>query len=263
MIRLQFIAYNRTFYLHLEPNLDFIHPEAELGEGISHDEILAFKGIVVEDELHSERKWDRVARTSRAEKQTVEYMLYEEGVLGWARMMIEHDPKKEGAPVLRGAFMANEETYHVTTQEHYHIQKRSDDAVPSSFSPISNSLIIYRNSDLYTRHHNSLRRKRGLNPLEESSSSCGADLLLPSTSPGAESEAEDVSPFHEYYHPPNLTTSIPELSSSWSNIWKSTLKKRGVEIKGVGPHPVPEGCPANRLVNYMATLSQTDVRPHR
>ncbi|KAF9366883.1 hypothetical protein BGX34_000001 [Mortierella sp. NVP85] len=252
MVRIQFTAYNTTFHLHLEPNLDFIHPDADLGEGVSHDDILAFKGIVVEDEFHSDRKWDRAARTSRAEKRAVEHMLYEEGVLGWARMMIEHDPENKDAIVLRGAFMVHDETYHVTTQAHYHIQKRSDDAVPFAFSPMSNNLIIYRNSDLYQRHGGGHQRKRGSQ--DPFFSTCGADLLSPDVDSGAEPLV------HEYYYPPNLTTSIPihngfDMSSSWKDILKSPLEKRRLEIRGVGPSPVPEGCPTNRLVNYMGVAA--------
>lgn len=99
-VRIQFNAFNTTFHLHLEPNLDLIHPEADLGHHsdgrpVSRHEIKAFKGIVVQDVHHSDRKWDRASRTSRAEKRTVDHMLHEEGVLGWARMMIEHDPEDE------------------------------------------------------------------------------------------------------------------------------------------------------------------------
>ena len=99
-IRLQFDAFNTTFHLHLEPNLDLIHPEADLGyhsdgRPVLRHEIKAFKGIVVQDAQHSDRKWDRASKTSRAEKRTVEHMLHEEGVLGWARMMVEHGPEDE------------------------------------------------------------------------------------------------------------------------------------------------------------------------
>lgn len=150
------------------------------------------------------------------------------------------------AIVLRGAFMVHEEIYHVTTQEHYHIQKRSFDAVPFAFSPTSNNLMIYRNSDLYQRP-SGLQRKRGLE--DSSLSSCGADLLTPDS--GAQTPLT-----HEYYHPPNLTTSIPvddgfSMSSSWKNLLKSPPEKRRLQIRAVGPNPVPEGCPTNRLVNYM------------
>lgn len=96
-VRLALTAYNTTYYLHLEPNFDLIHPDLRLsGGGVSdsqsngHDHFKAFKGIVVQDQDLSQKKWDQ-AMTTSMEKATVEHMLYEEGVLGWARMMIEHD----------------------------------------------------------------------------------------------------------------------------------------------------------------------------
>lgn len=95
-VRLALTAYNTTYYLHLEPNFDLIHPDLQLsGGGVSdsqsngHDHFKAFKGIVLKDRDISQKKWDRA--TSRSDRATVEHMLYEEGVLGWARMMIEHD----------------------------------------------------------------------------------------------------------------------------------------------------------------------------
>lgn len=96
-IRLQLSAYNTTFHLYLEPNHDFIHPTANLGDDISLDDIKAFKGVVV-DENYSDRKWKRALTTSRDSKQTIEHMLHEEGVHGWARMMIEHDPEEYVCP---------------------------------------------------------------------------------------------------------------------------------------------------------------------
>ncbi|KAF9434891.1 hypothetical protein BGZ76_007252, partial [Entomortierella beljakovae] len=264
IVRIQFTAYNTTFHLHLEPNLDLIHPEADFGEHkISKDEIMAFKGVVVQDEDHSDIKWDRAARTSRMEKRSVEHMLHEGGVLGWARMMIEHDPENENSVVLRGAFMADGDTYHVTPIHTYHIQKRSEDAVPPTSQLIGPNLVVYRDSDLYTRS-NSLRRKRGLEREEESS--CGSDSLAHGGRTGINPEAQVT---HEYYHPPNLTTSIPlkegmDLSSSWDSLWnKGSLNKREISIRAVGPDPVPEGCPANRLVNYMGVAADcTYVRTY-
>lgn len=90
-IRLQFTAYNTTFHLYLEPNTELIHPEADLGPDLSHEDIKAFKGVVIEDEQYSDHKWKRASTTSRIPKRTVEHMLYEEGVVGWARLMVEHD----------------------------------------------------------------------------------------------------------------------------------------------------------------------------
>ncbi|KAF8980760.1 hypothetical protein BGZ46_003721 [Entomortierella lignicola] len=259
-VRLQFTAYNTTFHLHLEPNLDLIHPEADLGGyNISNDDIMAFKGIVVQDEHHSNRKWDRAASTSKALKHTVEHMLHEDGVIGWARMMVEHDSDNKNSLVLRGAFMANGDTFHVTTLQSYHIQKRSDDALPQTSQVIGSNLVIYRDSDLYTPSNN-LRRKRN-NVLEEESS-CGVG-------PHLYQNKTDAPITHEYYHPPNLTSSIliregSDLSSSWNTLWnREPLVKRQVAVKVAGPNPVPDGCPTNRLVNYMGVAADcTYVRSY-
>jgi hypothetical protein len=150
--------------------------------------------------------------------------------------------------VLRGAFTANGDTYHVTTRTHYHIQKRSDDAVPYSTLPSSpsSSLIIYRDSDLYNRAATQMRRKRGTEDSTTGPSTCGADALM---------KLEDIHPLgakatspasaltdHEFYYPPNLTTSIPDPSSSWTNMLtgSSHLNKRAVAMGVAGPDPVPE-----------------------
>lgn len=109
-IRLRFQAFNKTFFLHLEPNHDLLHPDllaagahsSASDAGYSsrmtssssvYDDIKPFKGVVVEDDYHSNQKWERAMSASQAAEQrsTVEQMLFEEGVLGWARMMIEHD----------------------------------------------------------------------------------------------------------------------------------------------------------------------------
>lgn len=167
-------------------------------------------------------------------------------------MLIEiffFDALPRTALVLRGAFMVNDDTYHVTTREHYHIQKRADDALPPVYKslPGADDLIIYRDSDMYKRSGSHSQRKRGL---EESS--CGTDRML------LNQQATGISPPtpDDYYYPPNTTTTIPVMgnhaSPSWMNLLSANpLAKRGLEIRAAGPNPVPEGCPVNRLVNYM------------
>ncbi|KAG0055704.1 hypothetical protein BGZ83_007712 [Gryganskiella cystojenkinii] len=158
-VRLAFSAFNTTFHLYLEPNHDLIHPEATLGDDVDFDDIKAFRGVVIQDSFHADRKWNWALTTSRMEKRTIEHMLHEEGVLGWARMMIEQD---------------------------------DDD------------------------------------------SATGRTLTIPASGFG---EGLD-------------------LSSSWSDMLKSSmLSKRQVAVKVAGPNPVPEGCPANRLVNYMGVAA--------
>ncbi|KAF9112862.1 hypothetical protein BGX27_002663 [Mortierella sp. AM989] len=249
-IRLQFSAFNTTFHLYLEPNADLIHPDADLGPDISHDDIKVFKGIVVQDEHHSDRKWKRATTTSRMAKRTVEHMLHEEGVLGWARMMIEHDLDSTEGPILRGAFMVNDETYHITTRQNYHIQKRSDDAFPSQ-APSGSSSVIYRDSDLY-KPTNLARKKRGLAADEVS---CGADHMLNRTAAYVEATSSN-----DYYYPPDLRTTVPmsggfDTASSWIDMLKAPIVKRDITLNVAGPNPVPTGCPVNRLFNYMGVAA--------
>ncbi|KAF9921736.1 hypothetical protein FBU30_008203 [Linnemannia zychae] len=267
IVRIQLSAYNTTFYLHLEPNDDLIHPDANLGLGLLREDIKAFKGIVVQDEQHSERKWKRAATTTRSEKHTVEHMLYEEGVLGWARMMIEHDSDNQDAVILRGAFTANGDTYHVTTRTHYHIQKRSDDAMPSASAPThsGSTMIIYRDSDLFDRTNNLMRRKRG-DEQDNPPGTCGADALMKQEHlhPLGDKAVSTISALtdHEFYYPSNMTTFVRDPSSSWTNLLsgKGQVYKRAV----AGPNPVPEGCPTNRLVNYMGVAADcTYVRSYQ
>ncbi|KAI1304851.1 hypothetical protein EDD11_005053 [Mortierella claussenii] len=259
-IRIAFTAFNATFHLYLEPNIDLIHPDADLGPDVNLEDIKAFKGVVVQDEEHAERKWKRAATTtpSRTNKRTLEHMLYEEGVVGWARMMVEHDTNSPEDLVLRGAFMANGDTYHVTSRQHYHIQKRSDDAMPSPSSPADtgSSLVIFRDSDLFKPPS---LRKRGLDTTRPAAATeqitCGADHMLNKTQGYVEAASS-----HDYYYPPDLTATVPmtggyDISSSWVDVLKSPMMKRDVAVKVAGPNPVPEGCPANRLVNYMGVAA--------
>ncbi|KAF9946018.1 hypothetical protein BGZ72_000759, partial [Mortierella alpina] len=161
-VKLELSAFNRTFYLHLQPNYDLIHPQLDLSgheDLFSVDDITAFKGVVVQDEDHSRRKWDRALSSTAAEGTgSVEHMLQEEGVLGWARMMIEH--AEDESLILRGAFTVHGDTHHVNTRQHYHHQKRSDDHSPSpSPSTTPSQLVIYRDSDLDKRP-SSLRERQ-------------------------------------------------------------------------------------------------------
>ncbi|KAG0287611.1 hypothetical protein BGZ98_004585, partial [Dissophora globulifera] len=249
-VRLQFSAFNTTFHLYLEPNTDLIHPEANLGPDIFLEDIKAFKGVVIQDKEYSDHKWKRAVTTSRIPKRTVEHMLYEEGVVGWARMMVEHDVNSEDEIVLRGAFMVNGDTYHVTTRHHYHVQKRSEDASPAPTSADS-TLVIYRDSDLY-KPAGRLRKRREASTDDVA---CGADNMLNKTAAYLEATSS-----HSYYYPPVMTSTIPmsggfDMSSSWTDVLKAPLVKRDVAVNVAGPNPVPTGCPTNRLVNYMGVAA--------
>ncbi|KAF9326399.1 hypothetical protein BG006_010165 [Podila minutissima] len=257
-VRLALTAYNTTYYLHLEPNFDLIHPDLHLsGGGVfdsqsnGHDHFKAFKGIVVQDQDLSQRKWDQAMATSMSEKATVEHMLYEEGVLGWARMMIEHD-ENDDSIILRGAFNVGDDTYHVTTRQHYHIQKRSDDHAPLTNTRHKSNLVIYRDSDLLQTTHQIKKRST------PAQSSCGTKGQR-STEP------------HGYYYPPDLTSPLSPSSSGsglFGMINSGILHKRAVNTSDImvtvaGPNPVPSGCPQTRMVAYIGVAADcTYVRSY-
>lgn len=137
--------------------------------------------------------------------------------------------------------MVNDDTYHITTRQHYQITKRSDDAEPAPVSSGSN-VVIYRNSDLYNPKVFS-NKKRGLSH----EVSCGADTMLQRTADYNETQSS-----YGHYYPPDLTAPVPmtggfDLSSSWAGVLRAPMVKRAVP----GPNPVPSGCPINRVYNYM------------
>ncbi|KAG0033418.1 hypothetical protein BGZ81_008504 [Podila clonocystis] len=257
-VRLALTAYNTTYYLHLEPNFDLIHPDLRIsGGGMSdsqsngHDHFKAFKGIVLQDQEMSQKKWDRAMATSRSDRATVEHMLYEEGVKGWARMMIEHD-ENDDSIILRGAFTVGDDTYHVTTRQHYHIQKRSDDHAPPTNTRHKSNLIIYRDSDLLQPTHQSKKRSM------PEQSSCGTKGQRP---------AEP----HGYYYPPDLTSPLSSSSSGsglFGMINSGLLHKRAANTSDImvtvaGPNPVPTGCPKTRMVTYIGVAADcTYVRSY-
>ncbi|KAF9582642.1 hypothetical protein BGW38_010939 [Lunasporangiospora selenospora] len=277
-LRLQLQAFNTTFFLHLEPNLDLLHPDVNLGpshaeDSFTVDDLMAFKGVVVQNSEHSDHKWRRTVTMSPLEKRSVEHMLHEEGVLGWARIVVEHDPEYENSLVLRGAFMVDEVTYQVNTRQHYEAQRRAGDVAspPPPSRPLTRrtntaplqDLVIFRDSDFYQRYPSNLHRRSEDDDHESHpETSCGTDRLL------GQSLFKSSSPLvsrseHDYYYPPNLTTTIPvdepNLSQSWPSLLlgraHSPLEKRQITVKVAGPDPVPEGCPINRLVLYMGVAA--------
>ncbi|KAF9079751.1 hypothetical protein BGX23_003309 [Mortierella sp. AD031] len=289
-IRLRFLAFNKTFYLHLEPNHDLLHPDLFTTATLTpcmtssssiYDDIKPFKGVVVEDDHHSNQKWERAMGVNQAEAQrsTVEHMLYEEGVLGWARMMIEHDDN-EGSIILRGAFTTRDDTYHVTSRQYYHVQKRSDDHSPPSALPsspsVSSQLIIYRDSDLRKPSSTTKLYARGDHPSEEEvqwterqATTCGAGLIANDSNNNSTAAAQQ----HGYYYPPDLTAPIPiggaAASSGIFEFAATTFGKRSsslennIMVKVAGPNPVPTGCPVTRMVNYMGVAADcTYVRSY-
>lgn len=136
--------------------------------------------------------------------------------------------------ILRGAFTDGSTTYHVTSRQHYHVQKRSDDHSPPS-SSTDDELIIYRDSDL-------VRQQRKRSDDDEPLSTCG------STGPTYASPVQQ----HGYYYPPDLTAPVHMGGAGGAFEMGLPFRKRDdVMVKVAGPSPVPAGCPTSRMVNYM------------
>lgn len=92
ILRLAMSAYNRTFFLHLHPNVDLFHPNAVFtfdGKQVPlrPEEFRVYRGYVIH-EFHTDQRWlaDQagVWRDDLAAEE-------EEGVLGWARIVIRND----------------------------------------------------------------------------------------------------------------------------------------------------------------------------
>ncbi|KAG0224616.1 hypothetical protein BGW42_004979 [Actinomortierella wolfii] len=255
-LRLELSAYNTTYYLYLEPNHDLFHSNLDLGEDISRKDIRAYKGVVLDSKQDADHHWDRIRTSSRRHDEsgrTLEHMMYESGVVGWARMVIDQDEQDHNKLSLSGAFTAYDDTFHVTTKQLYHRQKRAEDAVPFSHESESH-LVIFRDSDLYHANSNQQRRKRSTH---EPQYSCGADTMLNRTA-----EFEDALSKRGYYYPPDLSAPIlmdamdDNLSSPWSSLLKpASLHKRKLEVRAAGPNPVPAGCPQNRMVIYVGVAA--------
>ncbi|KAG0276214.1 hypothetical protein BGZ95_007832 [Linnemannia exigua] len=244
-IRLRFQAFNKTFYLHLEPNNDLLHPDLFSSSSSSrltssssvYDDIKPFKGVVVEDDHFSNQKWERAMSINQAEEQrsTVEQQLYEEGVLGWARMMIEHDEENEDSDLRKPTRKLYVRKDFATEEEKAEWEERQATTCGAGY--VVNGV-----------KHNS------------------NNASWPEAGDGAGEEA------HGYYYPPNLTAPIPMGGGSgpsrFFNMASTAFRKRSIAedsimVKVAGPNPVPTGCPTTRMINYMGVAADcTYVRSY-
>ncbi|KAI9470806.1 MAG: Metallo-peptidase family M12-domain-containing protein [Benjaminiella poitrasii] len=122
-----FSAFNTPIQLHLSPNFDLFHPDAQITL-FNHTEITQTERIIPE-----------------------EYFVYKGHVhhqpSNWARIIFRQDIMKDNSmnisPIFEGAFELNSDIYHIKTSKNYHLSKRSDDPSLNTKS----QMIIYRDSD--------------------------------------------------------------------------------------------------------------------
>ncbi|KAL1923814.1 uncharacterized protein VTP21DRAFT_8794 [Calcarisporiella thermophila] len=154
-VLLRFRAYGRIFHLHLEPNLDLLHPDASFAihdpetgavkwEPLRAEDHLVYKGWVADD--HNTHQWYERDAIGIVREENEKWR---EGALGWARIVVHKDSSR---PTFEGAFTHMGELYHVKPIETYSLTKRSEDpSVQHLFARGSEqsaaTMVIYRDSD--------------------------------------------------------------------------------------------------------------------
>jgi len=166
--RLALSAYNTTFYLHLEPHLDLVHPDAEISvwengkkKLIRNFKPRVYKGIVLTEEYSTQKlSWDRAGVVGFIQKDGTYFPNPDPATwsIGDARIYV-HDsgsatgnPNIFADPVMQGVFTYKDETYNIKPIHVYQRSKRSEDATilhpdqrPSHAR--NSKMIIYRESD--------------------------------------------------------------------------------------------------------------------
>lgn len=181
--RLTLNAYNKTFFLHLEPHDGFIHQDAEIviwdDNGKKRTEKLnplVFKGTVVDEEFTGTKfSWDQVGMVGFHGEDEFDTS---EGVVGEASIFVHqqgssHDnPFTKHNPIVQGVFTHKGETYNVKPINVYRRSKRSEDI--SIFSHSSRrpehqdaTMIVYKESD----------RRGALVKREVKAKGCGSEDL--------------------------------------------------------------------------------------
>ncbi|ORX98966.1 zincin [Basidiobolus meristosporus CBS 931.73] len=228
--RVEFQAFNRTFYLHMEPNTDLIHRDAEI---VTYDsagnpttsklhpqKYLLYKGIVVESDLSEDILNQEIIgfRSSYGVDSKA-------GNRGWARLVVHQDDTKvlpDTRHTYEGVFHVGSETYQIQPISTYNLHKRSLDPqiVNPSARPLHqrySSTIIYRLSD---QSSSSGVKKRDVAKV----GACGSEGLV----------------FNR-----NLTSSNTLPPYDWIKGGSSILKRA----------PVGNGCPTSKKILYMGVAA--------
>ncbi|KAF5356303.1 hypothetical protein D9756_004273 [Leucocoprinus leucothites] len=193
--RLIISAFDETFFLHLRPNDDLIHPNARINyyatgpdgrsyirhsEPLFRESVRAYHGeVVAADHSYTRMREDAAHivpdRTHPAH-------------LGWARLMVHDQGNADAglAPEFEGAFSVNGDVYHIITQHNYLRTKHELDTenVEVVDVGLDSNLVIYRESDMMTPEEEELART-GVRPEGKVAvgHGCGHDRLHYNTDP--------------------------------------------------------------------------------
>ncbi|KAF8323148.1 hypothetical protein DL93DRAFT_2070654 [Clavulina sp. PMI_390] len=174
-LRLTLSAFSRTFYLHLHPNFDLLHPNGRINyftlsddgtsklhhsEALYKDAIMAYQGDVVGTRHTLQRLREDAAGGLHQMHGTPQ------GSEGWARIVIhsQGDDFLRIPPTFEGAFSVDGVVHHIVTLDKYLKNRLSDDPWPD-FENLDHNLVIYRDSDIG-------------HPEASSATTCSHDKLL-------------------------------------------------------------------------------------
>ncbi|KAG0178510.1 hypothetical protein DFQ29_003385 [Apophysomyces sp. BC1021] len=221
VLRLVVQAYNQTFHLHLTPNLDLFHPEAVTfrdgqAEPLRPEQFRVFRGHVVDDRFTDQRWLADQADVVRDEFDDDD----QQGVLGWARVVLRQDLNHIDSPVFEGAFQTRDDLYHIKATYNYKLSKRTDDATLTNEE--NAHMVVYRDSD--TTLVDTLDRRSETN----AAPTCGFDRLSSNKGP---------SPVFDIGHPATREMGLyaPRNSFDTSIFGTKSLTKRQTS-----------GCPATK-----------------
>ena len=191
--RLTLTAFDETFYLHLRPNDHLVHPAARIkyykngpdGQSVlSHTEpilrenVKAYWGEVIPAHVSPDRlREDTAGVIPRPSGQ------YE---LGWARITVydQGDADTGRPPVFEGAFSVGGVVHHVMTKENYLRNKlHIDPHIQLSDEHPDSNLVIWRDSDVMSRHEHA--KVMGVSAASPAAAgeSCGHDHMEFNTDP--------------------------------------------------------------------------------
>ncbi|CAG8457929.1 1368_t:CDS:10 [Acaulospora colombiana] len=255
-MRIQFVAFNRTFNLHLEPNLDLFHPEATITiyhadqtsttTPLIHDDYRLYKGVVLDSEETDKRlDEDIIGLKRRSLSEEIENSV---GVLGWARIQVLDDGgTNKRQPTFEGTFSFLNDLYHIKTIKNFKTSQYFDDPEIPNISARSQNdreatMVIYRDSD--TKKTNIM--KRSASTVGES---CGMDDLISDEYRRRWKRGylrdENFAGVEDPYFHHNPSTYVRGLFHSFGG--SSSLSKRATTT----------GCPTGQKIAYMVVQSYT------
>jgi hypothetical protein len=193
--RLILSAFNETFFLHLRPNDDLIHPQARINY---YDVGLDGRSVITHSEplLRETVKayWGEAVAAHHSHTRMREDAAHiipdpnHPNNLGWARIMIhdQGDADADVAPDYEGSFSVRGDTYHITTLDYFLRTKHEldNENIEVINSSLDSNLVIWRQSDMMTPEEH-IFAETGIKPeaVVPPHHGCGHDRLEFNTNP--------------------------------------------------------------------------------